>query len=91
MRSARPTTATDTRTTHGQPRREGRGTGGNGRAGQRGGRGAAQNASATKFAALLADLQALREVEPDFRAVIFTRFDAVQVADAQLLCRRRSA
>jgi hypothetical protein len=35
-------------------------------------------ASCTKFAQLMADLKALRESEPDFRAVVFTRFDEVQ-------------
>ena len=36
--------------------------------------------SMTKFARLLADLKELREKEPDFRAVVFTKFDEVQKA-----------
>ena len=34
--------------------------------------------SLTKYAALLDDLVSLRNLEPSFRAVIFTRFDTVQ-------------
>ena len=39
----------------------------------------------TKYATLLADLAKLREEEPSFRAVIFTRFDVVQTRLVRLL------
>ena len=39
----------------------------------------------TKFARLLSDLKELREAEPNFHAVIFTRFDEVQQRLVQLI------
>ena len=42
-------------------------------------------ASLTKYAALLDDLAKLREEEPSFRAVVFTRFDVVQQRLVRLL------
>ena len=39
----------------------------------------------TKYAALIDDLRQLRQTEPDFRAVVFTRFDEVQRALVRLV------
>ena len=47
--------------------------------------------SMTKFARLLADLKELREKEPDFRAVVFTKFDEVQKALVDLLADEKKA
>ena len=47
--------------------------------------------SMTKFARLLADLKELREKEPDFRAVVFTKFVEVQKALVHRLADEKKA